>query len=107
MESYTYTVGSVYRRDIMVRLDELGIPYTEHRNMLKSIIVVKIYTEAQEDAYYRFEVEFADFERRLREIRRRQLDAKREAERKEQAEKLARKNRFRKLTFRKPLTTLK
>lgn len=106
MESYTYTVGSVYRRDIMVRLDELGIPYTEHRNLLKSIIVVKIYTEAQEDAYYRFEVEFADFERRLREIRRRQLDAKREAERKEQAEKLARKNRFRKLTFRKPLTTL-
>lgn len=106
MESYTYTVGSVYRRDIMVRLDELGIPYTEHRNMLKSIIVVKIYTEAQEDAYCRFEVEFAGFERRLREIRRRQLDAKREAERKEQAEKLARKNRFRKLTFRKPLTSL-
>lgn len=106
MESYTYTIGSAYRRDIMVRLDELDIPYTEHRNMLKSIIVVKTYTEAQEDAYYQFEIEFAAFERRLKEVRRRQLAAKREAERKEKAEKLARKNRFRKLTFRKPLHTL-
>lgn len=106
MESYTYTVGSAHRRDFMIRLDELGLPYTEHRTMFNSTIIVKTYTEAQEDAYFEFKLDVADFQERLDKIKRQRKARKQEALRKEQAEKLARKNRFRKLTFRKPLKSL-
>lgn len=106
MESYTYEVGSAHRRDFMVRLDELDLPYTEHRTMFSSTIVVKTYTESHEDAFWEFQLDVADFQKRLNEVKRQRAVRKQEAERKEQAEKLARKNRFRKLTFRKPLTSL-
>jgi hypothetical protein len=106
MESHTYNVGASYRRDIMIRLDELGLPYTEHRTMLSSTLVVKTYTTAQEDAYDQFAFEVAAFQKRLNQVKRQRAEKKKEALRKEIAEKLARKNRFRKLTFRKPLKSL-
>lgn len=106
MKSYTYTVGSAHRRDFMVRLDELGLPYTEHRNMIKSTIIVKTFTAAHEEAYYEFELDVEDFTNRLDEVKRQRAERKQEACRKEQAEKLAKKNLFRKLTFRKPVQSL-
>lgn len=103
MKTYTYTIGSAYRRDIMIRLDQLGVPYTEHRTMFNSTIIVKTRTLAQEDAYYTFEIEFASFQRRLKDAKRKAEQRRLEVLRQEEAKKLARKNRFRKLTFRKPI----
>lgn len=104
--SYRYEIGSSYRQDFMVRLDELGLPYTEHRNWVKSTIIVKTYNDEQEEAFYRFSIEFRNWEKRLKARQREIHQARLEEIRKENAKKLARKNRFRKLTFRKPLTTL-
>lgn len=106
MTSYTYTLGASYRRDIMIRLDELDLPYTEHRTMFDSTVIIKTRTMAQEDAYYKFEVEFADFQRRLENSKRQEARRRQEILRKEEAKKLARKNRFRHLTLRKPLQSL-
>lgn len=103
MKTYTYTIGSAYRRDIMIRLDQLGIPYTEHRTMFNSTIIVKTRTLAQSDAYYVFEREFAEWQRRLRKAKRQAEQRRLEILRKEEAKKLARKNLFRRLTFRKPI----
>lgn len=89
------TVGALYRKDIMIRLDELGIPYTEHRSFVDSVIIVKVYTNEQVSAYNVFMREFAAFVRRLEAL-----------EKQEAREELARKNRFRRLTFRKPLVSL-
>lgn len=89
------TVGALYRKEIMIRLDELGIPYTEHRSFVDSDIIVKVYTKQQVSAYNVFMREFIAFVRRLEAI-----------EQQEAREELARKNRFRRLTFRKPLVSL-
>lgn len=106
MSTYTYTFGSAYRRDFMIRLDELDLPYTEHRTMFDSTVIIKTHTVAQEDAYYGFELEFADFQRRLEDAKRQATRRRLEILRQEQAKKLARKNLFRKLTFRKPVQSL-
>lgn len=106
MKSYTYNVGSSYRRGFMVRLDELGLPYAEHRTMFNSTIIVKTYTEAHEDAFWEFQIDVADFQKRLNQAKRKRAEEEREAHRKVIAEKLARKNRFRKMTFRKPVQSL-
>lgn len=89
------TVGALYRKDIMIRLDELGIPYTEHRSFVDSDIIVKVYAKQQVSAYNVFMREFIAFVRRLEAL-----------EQQEAREELARKNRFRRLTFRKPLVSL-
>jgi hypothetical protein len=108
--SYRFEIGSSYRQDFMIRLDELGLPYTEHRNWIKSTIVVKTYNDEQAEAFYEFSIEFRDWEKRLkahqRKIEQARHQERLEEIRKENAKKLARKNRFRKLTFRKPLHTL-
>lgn len=88
-------VGALYRKDIMIRLDELGIPYTEHRSFVDSVIIIKVYTNEQVSAYNVFMREFTAFVRRLEAL-----------EKQEAREELARKNRFRRLTFRKPLVSL-
>lgn len=106
MTSYTYTLGASYRRDFMIRLDELDLPYTEHRTMFDSTVIVRTRTMAQEDAYYTFEIEFADFQRRLENSKRQEARRRQEILRQEEAKKLARKNRFRRLTLRKPLQSL-
>ena len=106
MTSYTYTFGAAVRRDFMIRLDELDLPYTEHRTMFESTVIVRTRTVAQKDAYYEFELECADFQRRLKDSQRRAANRRQEVLRQEQAKKLARKNRFRRLTFRKPLQSL-
>lgn len=106
MSTYTYTFGSAYRRDFMIRLDELDLPYTEHRTMFDSTVIVKTHTVAQEDAYYEFEREFADFQRRYKDAERQAARRRQEILRQEEAKKLARKNRFRRLTLRKPIQSL-
>lgn len=103
MKSYTFTVGAAHRRDFMIRLDELGLPYKEHRTWASSTIVVQTFTEAHEDAYYRFSMDVATFVMRLNAAKQQRKLREMEALRTEQLKKLARKNRFRRLTFRKPL----
>lgn len=93
MKTYTFTINPKFRRDYMALMDEAGLPYTEHRS--DSTIVIQIETEAHEDAYSLFAVKLATFVAELN-VEKLQIQEK----------KLARKNRFRKLTFRKPLTTL-
>lgn len=95
ISSNRLTVGALYRKGVMIRLDELGIPYTEHRSLVNSVIIVKVYTKQQEAACKIFMREFIAFVRRLEAL-----------DRKEAQEELARKNRFRRLTFRKPLLSL-
>lgn len=102
-----FEVGAIYRREVKSWLDEFGVPYVEHRGLLDSVIVAKIYTESHKFGFERFAkrynalvdyVKALDAEERREERQRKQdiLDAK-----------LARKNRWRKMTFRKPLTKLK
>lgn len=100
MKSHTFTVGSVHRREFMIRLDELGLPYKEHRTPFNSTIIVQTFLEAHDDAYSRFELDVSNFVLRLDAVKQqREL----EALRKEHQKKVARKNFFRRLTFRKPL----
>lgn len=89
------TIGAAFRKRWMIRLDELGIPYTEHRSFVDSVIIVKVYTKQQVTAYNVFMREYITFVRRLEAI-----------DREMEQEELARKNRFRRLTFRKPLRSL-
>jgi phosphoribosylanthranilate isomerase len=94
-KSYRYEFGAMYRKGVMVRLDELGLPYTEHRTLVDSVIIVKTYTKEQEAAYRSFSADVRAFMVQLHEI-----------EMEEERQELARINRFRKLTFRKPLKRL-
>lgn len=89
------TIGAMYRKSVMIRLDELGIPYTEHRTFVDSVIIVKVYTNEQKTAYNVFMGEYMAFVQRLAAL-----------DHQEEQEELARKNRFRRLTFRKPLLSL-
>lgn len=74
------------------RLDELSLAYKELRGA-ESVIVVYLENEAEIKAFNEFLLpDFMAFEEKLREN---DLDKKRR--------KLARKNRFRHLTFRQPL----
>lgn len=95
MKTRTIPAGTKYRRDYLGMLDEVSLQYTEHRTASGSTIVIQIETEAQEDAYNFFVIKWATFVAQLN-VEKLQ----------KQEKKLARKNRFRKLTFRKPLTTL-
>lgn len=95
ISSNRLTVGALYRKGVMIRLDELDIPYTEHRSLVDSVIIVKTYTAQQEAARKVFMREFIAFLRRLEAL-----------DRQEEREELDRKNRFRRLTFRKPLVSL-
>lgn len=96
VKTQTLTIGAIYRRNFRVRLDELGLPYTEHRGLVDSDIIVKLSTPEHDEAYKVFARDCRAFMAQLAEL-----------DRQEEEEKLARKNRFRRLTFRKPLTSLK
>lgn len=96
LKTHTLTIGALHRRGFRVRLDELGLPYTEHRGLVDSDIIVKLYTPEHHEAYKVFARDCRAFMLYLAEL-----------ERQEEEEELARKNRFRRLTFRKPLTSLK
>lgn len=76
-------------------LNEVGVPYAEHRTAFGSTIAIQIETEAHEDAYNLFVIKCATFVAQLN-VEKLQ----------KQEKKLARKNRFHKLTFRKPLHTI-
>ena len=103
MNSYTFNVGAAYRRQFMIRLDELGLPYKEHRTLVSSTIIVQTYTERQEDAFYRFSMDVSTFVLRLNAVKQQRKLEEMKAERAKKLKKQARKNFFRKMTFRKPL----
>lgn len=95
ISSHRLTIGAGFRTKWLIRLDELDIPHNEHRTLFDSVIIVKIYTHRDKAAYSVFMDEFNVFLRRLAKV-----------DRELEQEELARKNRFRRLTFRKPLTRL-
>jgi hypothetical protein len=95
LTSHRLEIGALHRKGVMVRLTELEIPYKEFRGLADSIIIINIYTAEQKTALQIFKREFMFFQNRLREI-----------DEEYKREELARKNRWRRLTFRKPLTSL-
>jgi hypothetical protein len=103
MQSFTFTVGAAHRREFIIHLDELGLPYKEHRTLFDSTVVVQTFTVDQEDAYHRFVLDVSNFVLRLNAAKQQRKLRELEALRDEQLKKLSRKNLFRKLTFRKPL----
>lgn len=107
INTYTLELGALHRKDVMVRLDQLGLRYVEHRGLLDSTIVIQIFSERDASTLLVFKREFTAFVRRLQaiddEIEREEVDRKYFIYRK----KLARKNRWRRMTFRKPLVVLR
>lgn len=104
MQSYTYEVGSLRRKEFKIRLDELGLPYSEHSSsFFASTIVVKASTKEHEAAADRLMLEVEELQQRMIEAKNRRAAEEQEKIRMEKAIELARKNRFRRLTFRKPL----
>ena len=77
-------------------MDELGLTYKEHKGLVDSDFIVQTFTPAQEAAAKVLREDVKAFVRKLARI-------EREEERQEQNKKIARKNRVRRLTFRKPL----
>lgn len=106
ISSYPLEIGALHRRDVMIRLDQLGLSYVEHRGFLESTIVIQIFSEREAKILTVFRRDFLAFVRRLQaveeEIERENFERQLRADRK----KLARKNRWRGLTFRKPLAFL-
>lgn len=103
LKAHRLEIGALYRKDVMARLDELGLPYREHRSFLDSTIIVKTYNEAHLTALRTFKREFKAWQARLQAAEdkydREQIARKNHKE-------LVSKNRWRWLTFRKPLTSL-
>jgi hypothetical protein len=101
--TYTIEAGRHWRHVILVRLHELELRFTEIPNGRKSTFVVHLRNERDEEAADVLQQQITDTlaERHLASARRK---AKQQAA--EEAQKLATKNFFRKLTFRKPLTAL-
>lgn len=108
--SKTFIIGAIYRKKVMVRLDELGIPYVEHRNLVESTIVVQLFTKEDIAAYNIFVPEMKAFIARVRALEQEEEDERefKELEQflKKKNTKLARKSRWRRVTFRKPLTSI-
>jgi hypothetical protein len=104
IETYTLEIGALHRKQIKVRLDQLGLHYVEHRGLVESIIIVQVFNDAEERALHIFKREFLAFVRRLQAIDAEIENEKFEREYQIEKRKLARKNRWRRLTFRKPLT---
>lgn len=84
-------IRDVFVKRWTVRLDELGLTYKELRGA-ESVIIVYLQDEDEIKAFNGFLPDFMAFEERLRVS---DLEKSRK--------KLARKNRFRRLTFRAPL----
>lgn len=83
----------------MAYLDELDLPYQEHRGFLDSTIIVKIHNERHLRALRVFQSAFKAWQQRLQAI-------DDEIDREARLEQLARKNRWRRLTLRRPLKSL-
>lgn len=99
-----FRVGALYRREVMSWLDEYGVSYSEHRGLLDSVIVAKAYTERQMIGFRKFAKHYNAFVTHIEA-----LDAEEKRERLVQEQdrtraKIARKNRWRKMTLRKPLS---
>lgn len=105
--SKTFRIGALYRKMVMVRLDELGLPYVEHRTLVDSTIIVRLFTNAHIGAYNIFAPEMKAFIARLQEIDDAEENERYFKKMEKKNEKLARKNRWRRITLRKPLARLK
>lgn len=101
--TYTIEAGKYWRHEILVRLHELELRFTEIPNGRKSTFVIHLRNRRDEEAADLLQQQITDTlaERHLAAAKRK---AKKKAE--EEAQKLATTNFFRKLTFRKPLTAL-
>lgn len=106
INTYTLEIGALHRKGVMVRLDQLGLRYVEHRGFLESTIIVKAFNDADIKALYKFRYEFAEWLKYLQVIDDEIENEKLEREHHLAQKKLARKNRWRRLTFRKPLKRL-
>jgi hypothetical protein len=106
IETFTLEIGALHRKGVMVRLDQWGLRYVEHRGFLDSTIIIQVFSDADLKKLYKFKHEFRTWQLHLQaiddEIENEKLDREYHLAQK----KLARKNRWRRLTFRKPLKAL-
>jgi hypothetical protein len=95
METHMLVIRDTFCKEWMTRLDALSIQYYALHGR-ETVLMVKLQTEEEVRAYNAFLPDFMAFEEQLRATYL-----------KKQQKKLARKNRFRRLTFRKPLLSLR
>lgn len=99
----TLEVGDLYIVKTKARLDQLGLSYTCERGFRDTTITIKASCQSEKASLKKFMVEVNQKLQELKEIDER---FKQEAIEWENRKKLARKNRWRGLTFRKPLAFL-
>lgn len=100
----TFEFGIAHRRNMRILLGQLDIPYVEHKGLITSTFIVKV-SQANRLSYKIFlnevqiliqEIEARDEARALEEW---------QAEKAKSDSRLARKNNWRKMTFRKPVSS--
>jgi hypothetical protein len=106
IETYTLEIGALHRKAVMVRLDQWGLRYVEHRGFLDSTIIIQVFNDADLKKLYKFKYEFRAWQLHLQAIDDEIENEKLEREYRIAQKKLARKNRWRRVTFRKPLKAL-
>lgn len=106
IETFTLEIGALHRKSVMVRLDQWGLHYVEHRGLIESTIIIQVFNDADLKKLYKFKYEFRAWQLHLQAIDNEIENEKLEREYNRAQKKLTRKNRWRKLTFRKPLKAL-
>lgn len=99
MATETIVAGRLWRNSIIVRMNELELPYTEAPNGNKSSFIIRVNTPRDLKAFKILNNQIIDT------IAERQAMAE-QRQAAQDASDLATLNLFRKLTFRKPLKTL-
>jgi hypothetical protein len=103
METYTFEAGSNWNHAIKVRLNELYLDYDEFPERGKSTFVIRMWSDQD---FEHVELLVEQIELTMKERAQARAAWKAQVEAKQKAQRLARANFFRKLTFRKTLTTL-
>lgn len=94
-----YQIGHLHSREFRIALSEWDLPYEEHKGLLESVFVIKAGSPRDATKLVAFNHEAHAWMERIEAMRQQRNDE-------EQARRLRRVNRFRRVTFRKPLSEL-
>jgi hypothetical protein len=97
-------VGDLYIVNTRARLDQLGLSYTCERGFRDTTITIEASSESEKASLKKFMVEVNQKLQKLKELDER---FKQDTIEWENRQKLAKVNRWRRLTLRKPLTSLR
>lgn len=99
----TLEVGDLYIVKTKARLDQLGLRYTCERGFRDTTITIEASSESEKASLKKFMVEV---NQKLQELKELDERFKQDVIEWENRQRLAKVNRWRHLTFRKPLTSL-